>query len=231
MAFCEAVLWLAARPCHLLVSPTRGVPMKFVPVLFASAVGLAALSQAARAQSTATGKPPDVRTTLTAALSPPLSASQLAKQAMIVPTTAPIGNAGPAAGIKAAPVSTSLPPDPKLADVLARASAAKLRMTPQQLVTRDLAIAQGRMPAPLMSGSARTKPADLSTELPADPSTAGANATALANKLAHAHTAAASRPGTKPAPVTTNGQAPTTLSPEQVSKRAQGVASSQRKPQ
>jgi hypothetical protein len=205
--------------------------MKFVLVLFVSGVGLAAMSQPASAQSTTAGKPPEAHTTLPPELSPPLSASQLAKQAMIVPAVAPVGNSAPVAGIKIAPVSTSLPPDPKRAEALAKASAAKLQMTPQQLVRRDLAIAQGRMLAPFASRDARVKPADLVTALPADPSTAGANAAATLNKLAHAHGAAATRPGSKPAPVSTNGPAPATLSPEQISKRAQGAVASPRRPQ
>jgi hypothetical protein len=201
--------------------------MRFALVLSAAAVALAAISYTAGAQSTAAGKPPDAHTTLPPELSPPLSALQLAKQAMIVPTAAPIGNTGPAAGIKAAPFSTSLPPDPKLAELLAKASAAKLQLT-SQLVQHDLAIAQGRTLGPFTNSASLVKPTPMVTELPSDPSTAGARAQALANKLAHVHSTASTRAGTKPPPLSTNGPAPSTLSPEQVAKRAQAAASPRR---
>jgi hypothetical protein len=165
----------------------------------------------ARAQTTPTKpapKPPDVRTQLTPAQSPPLSFEQLRKQALSTApaTLAPEPNA-PTAGVKRAPLSTSRPADPALAGERAAMNAAKLAR-----------VHAGATYAPA------PKPASLTTIGPASPErmTPGA-------KQAAASRTVAKRAGAKPPALQSNAPA-AALSPAQLAKQKVVDAAARRQP-
>jgi hypothetical protein len=198
--------------------------MRFMLLLFISAFGFAFLPADSARADTAAAKPPEVRTIQPLQLSPPLSAAQLAKQATKLPTPAAVYTPEPVAGTKPAPVFTALGPNPRLAGAHAEASAAKLNGG--QVLQFPLSFAS----IGSLTATPAAKPVDLVTATQADPAQAGANAAALANKLAHASPRKATSSGRKPASTHTDGPVPATLSPAQLAKRAQ-VAPETRRPQ
>jgi len=178
---------------------------RIAPLLVLALALLAPVRAAAvdRAGSPVPDKPPEVRTSLPAALSPPLSAEQLAKQRLRVSST-PAAATALTPGVKPPAFFTSLPPSPDARPVVTPAQ--------KQLLARDA------MRTPLAAARpTAAKPAELVTARPLDPTAAAAAKAALADKLAHATVHATKPAASKPRSLTTSAPA-TTRTPEQLNK-------------
>ena len=179
---------------------------RLAPVLVFALVLLAPARAASAdpAGSPAAVKPPEVRTSLPAALSPPLSPEQLAKQRLPVVSTPAAAPSSFTPGVKPPAFFTSLPPSPDARPVVTPAQ--------KQLLARDA------MRTPLAAARpTAAKPAELVTARPLDPTAAAAAKAALADKLAHATVHATKPAASKPRSLTTSAPA-TTRTPEQLNK-------------
>jgi hypothetical protein len=187
--------------------------MRLVRVSLACVLVMAVPFAVAHAQSDpkpSAPKPPEARTQLTPAQSPPLSFAQLRKQALSTAAASPAASPNaPMAGVKASPLSTSKPPDPALAGQRAAMNAAKLAR-----VHADAAY------APMV------KPAPVTTIGPATP----ARATAAAKRASASRTTASKAGAAHKLPALQSNTASPALSPAQLAKQKAAEAAARRQP-